>query len=91
MKTKEIEVYITPDDFKNLQNDQDKDWYAAINRVSDMGDLKARLIVYEPEKSVTITESQFDKAWQEALVDGFEYTNKYALGTLKQKLFGKES
>jgi len=58
MKIKEIDVFIYEDDIK-----KDQKIVYGTRLPPGNGSLKAKLIIEMPEKEITITESQFDKAW----------------------------
>lgn len=89
MKTKEIDVLINPSDLtRRFIYAYIPEHYPGIS--TDY--LKAKLIIELPEKKITITEKEFESAFNKAsllsLDDNYKPKHYAYLGPLKQKLFG---
>lgn len=52
--------------------------------------VEATLLIKEPEKTVNISESQFDEAWEDTRSCGY-VTPETSVKKLKEKLFGSET
>jgi len=73
MRTKEIEVYIKEKDFQESNNGENHltsvSYYLKSELKTHLKYLKAKIIIEIPEKTVTITEGQFNKAYDVFLED----------------------
>lgn len=86
MRTKEINGWV----YKSESGDYNNSLFHTKFPLNfhDLNGVKAKLIIEVPEKKITISESEFDKAVNEALdVRGM---CKAFLSELRQNLFGKE-
>ena len=85
MKTKEITVWVDPDE---VVNDAWTLCHADFYKGELTGMVKARLIIDLPEKKISITESEFDLECRKVSGSLFELGPTDKLLILKKKLFG---
>lgn len=91
MKTREIDVWICPMALSSFER-YPQGYNAMIRNNPAPEDIKAKLIIEVPEKKITISESEFCRAFEDAwmgtkFVHGQDEDLKQSL---KQKLFGSD-
>lgn len=85
MRTKEIEVWIEPNQIAGLEPDY-TDTITTYTKKCGEPQYRAKLIIKMPERKVEITESQFDEAWD----GGYGCTYEGLKRHLKKVLFGEQ-
>ena len=90
MKTKEIDVWITIDRYRQMLNNEFETGYYSLKEEGTGDEVKAKLIIEIPEKKIEITESQFDVAFFCNSIRDYKFKDEVHLNAVKLNKVKKE-